>query len=207
MVGILQIVGGAAAALVALVVLGYLGSAYNSLVRLANKCEKAERNIDVKLKQRQDTLEKLIDVVREYMAYEEELLSRLVEAREGVERASSPRELAEADARVREAVSAFNARAEDNPELQSAANARQLQVEIAKLEEEISDRREFYNDSVTLYNTRIQQVPYVAFAGLMGYTHRELFEASGEEVADVDVGGALSRDESTRDGPEPTPDA
>lgn len=196
MVSALEIVGGAAALLVALVVAGYLASAYNSLVRLRNKCDKAERNVDVKLKQRQDTLTKLIDAVREYLAHEEEVLAKLVEARERAERASSPREMAEADVQVREAVAAFNARAEDHPELRSAGNMRQLQEEVARLEEEISDRREFYNDSVTLYNTRIAQVPYLLFAGAMGYSERELFEASAEETADVDVGAAFSADET-----------
>lgn len=208
MVSALEIVGGAAALLVALVVAGYLAGAYNSLVRLQKKCEKASRNVDVKLKQRQDTLRKLIDAVREYLEHEEEVLSKLVEARERAERASSPREQAEADAKVREAMAAFNARAEDHPELRSAENMRQLQEEIARLEEEISDRREFYNDSVTLYNTRIRQLPYLLFAGAMGYSERELFEASGEELADVDVGAGLSSDESTATGQsEPAPEA
>ena len=207
MVSALEVVGGAAALLVGLIVAGYLANAYNSLVRLRNKCEKAERNIDVKLKQRLDTLTKLIDAVREYMDHEASVLAKLVEAREQAERASSPRARAEADAKVREAVAAFNARAEDHPELGSAGNMRQLQKEIARLEEEISDRREFYNDSTTLYNTRIQQVPYLLFAGVMGYSERELFEASGEEVADVDVGAALSADEAGGSGHTTTPDA
>ena len=207
MVSVLEIVGGAAALLVVLVVAGYLANAYNSLVRLRNKCEKARGNVDVKLKQRQDTLTKLIDAVREFMDHEEAVLSKLVDARERAERASSPREQAEADAKVREAVAAFNARAEDHPELRSAENTRQLQEEIARLEEEISDRREFYNDSVTLYNTRIEQVPYLLFAGAMGYAERELFEASAGETADVDVGAGLAGEAAGETGPATATDA
>lgn len=207
MVSVPEIVGGAAVALVLLVVVGYLVNAYNSLVRLDNKCQKAAQNIDVKLKQRQDALSKLIDVVREYMEHEEEVLTQLVEARERAQAAASPREHAAADAQVREALTAFTARAEDHPELRSAENALQLQEEIARLEEEISDRREFYNDSATLFNTRTEQIPYVFFASLMGYSRRELFEASDEAVADVDVGAALAGDATGGDGATTTPGA
>lgn len=199
MAAILTIVGTVAAVLVLLVVVVYLINAYNSLVRLDNKADQAKRNIDVKLKQRQDTLSKLVDAVSGYLDHEEQVLTELTAAREAAERAETPREEAEADAQIRQALSEFNARAESYPELRSTENVAHLQEEIARLEEEISDRREFYNDSTTLYNTRIQQFPYAVFAGAMGYSERELFEASEADVRDVDVSAAFGS-ESADDG-------
>lgn len=207
MAGILQVAAAAVITLVLVIAVGYLASAYNALLKLAERCERAERDVDVSLKRRQDALTTLVDVVREDLDGEEALRSRLVEARAGVERATSPRELARADARVREAVGAFAARAEAGYEPGSVATARRLLEEVAELGDEIADRRAFYNDSVALYNARIRQLPFMAFAGAVGYTRRELFEASDEDVADVDVGAVLSRDVAAGDGPEPSPDA
>lgn len=191
MVSILAIVGAVAALLVALVVVAYLVNAYNSLVRLNNKADQAKQNVDVKLKQRQDSLSKLIDTVEGYLDHEEEVLSKLTRAREAAERADSPQAEAEADAKVRQALAELNARAEAYPELRSTETVQRLQEEIVRLEEEISDRREFYNDSATLYNTRIEQIPYALFANAMGYRERELFEASEAETRDVDVSAAF----------------
>lgn len=187
MADILAIVGAVAALLVLLIVAAYLANAYNSLVRLDNKAEQAKQNVDVKLKQRQDSLSKLVDAVRGYLDHEERVLTELTEAREAAERADSPREQAEADAQVRRALADLNARAEEYPELRSTENVRKLQAEIVRLEEEISDRREFYNDSATLFNTRIEQFPYLFFANAMGYSERELFEAGSAETRDVDA--------------------
>lgn len=195
MVGILTIVGVVTALLVALVVVAYLVNAYNSLVRLNNKSDQAKQNIDVKLKQRQDSLSKLIDTVRGYLDHEEQVLQELTQAREAAERAGSPSEQAAADAQVRQALAELNARTEAYPELRSTENVQQLQEEIVRLEEEISDRREFYNDSATLYNTRIKQIPYAVFANAMGYAERELFEASQAETQDVDISAAFGGSE------------
>jgi LemA protein len=67
----------------------------------------------------------------------------------------------------------------------------QFQERISDLENQIADRREFYNEAVTTYNTRIEQFPYVVIARQMGYQDRELFTATEEETADVDVGAAF----------------
>lgn len=185
------VVGIAVGGLVLSLAAAYVTNVYNSLVRLDNKADQAKQNIDVKLKQRHETLSKLVETVSGYLDHEAEILQELTEAREAAEQASNPNEEAAADQQVREAVSALNARAEEYPELQSASNVEQLQDEIAELEEEISDRREYYNDAATLYNTRISQFPHVLFASAMGYTDRELFEADASETTDVDVSAAF----------------
>jgi LemA protein len=180
---------------VLIVVVGLVGfyvvSLYNQLVRLRENVDQAAQNIDVLLKQRQDELTKLIDAAKEMMDYEEDLLTRLVEAREQAERAQTPKEEANADQQVRQAMSSFRARVEDYPEISAQENLKQFQDRISDIESQISDRREFYNEAVTRYNTRIDQFPYLVFARQFGFEERELFEATEEEKADVDVGAAF----------------
>lgn len=189
---VLAIIGGFVALVLAVLLVGYVVSLYNQLVRLRKRVDQAARNIDVLLKQRQDELTKLIDAAQEMMEYEEEVLTQLTEAREQAERASTPTEEAMADNAIREAMASFRARVEDYPEIRSQRNLMQFQQRISDIENQIADRREFYNEAVTQYNTRIKQFPYVIFAGQLGFESRELFTATEEETEDVDVGAAFS---------------
>lgn len=179
----------------------YVMSLYNRLVRVDERVDNAWSDIDVKLKQRQDMLGKLVDTAKQAMDYEESTLQKIVDARESAQKAETPEEHARADAKVREALGGLNidARREDYPDLQAVENLQQLQNEIATIEEEISDRREVYNEAVTSYNTIIRQIPYVLIANPMGYQRRELFEAPESETADVDVGDMFAEGESTTD--------
>lgn len=173
-------------------VAGYLVNIYNQLVSLQRRVDQAKQNIDVLLKQRQDELTKLIDAAQEAMSYEEDLLGDLTEAREKAERASTPQEQAQADKQVRNAMAGFRARVEDYPELKAQENLMQFQERISEIETQIADRREFYNEAVTRYNTRIEQFPYVIFAQQFNFEGRELFEATEEEKEDVNVSKAFN---------------
>src|SRR6056297_1965737 len=101
----LTIVGLFVVLIVVGLVLFYVVSIYNQLVRLKRNTDQAEQNIDVLLKQRQDELTKLIDAAEEMMDYEERVLTKLTEAREQAERASTPTERANADQQIRQAMS------------------------------------------------------------------------------------------------------
>jgi len=191
---VLGIVAGFVALVLLVLLVAYVVSIYNQLVSLQKRVDQAKQNIDVLLKQRQDELTKLIDAAEEYMDHEEQVLVGLTEAREAAERASSPGEEAAADQQVRAALMDFEARAEAYPELRSQENLLQFQKRISEVESQISDRREFYNDAVTQYNTRIKHIPYVVVANQMGYQERELFEATEAEKQDVDVGAAFGED-------------
>lgn len=194
---IIVILGGFFALLMLGGVAYYVMSLYNRLVRVDERVDNAWSDVDVKLKQRQDMLGKLVDTAKQAMDYEESTLQKLVEARESAQSASTPEEHARADEKVKEALGGLNidARREAYPDLQATENLQQLQNEIATIEEEISDRREVYNEAVTSYNTIIRQVPYVLIANPMGYQRRELFEAPESETADVDVGDMFAEGE------------
>jgi LemA protein len=176
--------------LVALVI-GYVVSVYNQLVDLNKRVDQAKQNIDVLLKQRQNELTKLVDTAEQFMDQEEQVLIDLTKAREQAQQAQSPTEQANADQMVRNAMADFRARAEEYPELRSQENMMQLQERITDIESQISDRREFYNEAVTRYNTRISQFPYVVLARQMGFAEKELFTVSPEAREDVDIGAAF----------------
>jgi len=188
---LLTIVGLFVLVVIAGLVIFYNVSLYNQLVRLRQSVDQAEQNIDVLLKQRQDELTKLIDAAQEMMEYEEELLTELTEAREQAERASTPTEQANADQQIRNTMASFRARVEEYPELRAQNNLQQFQERISDIESQISDRREFYNEAATRYNTRIKQFPYVLFARQFGFDKRELFTATEEDKEDVDVSAAF----------------
>lgn len=194
---VLTIIGIFIGGIILAVLVGYSVSIYNQLVRLRERVDQAKQNIDVVLQQRQDQLESLIDTVSSYMEHEATVLQDLTDAREAANNAESPKEQATADAMVQEALGKLEVRAEDYPELKSSENMMQLQEEIASLEGQLADRRELYNEAVTIYNMRIQQLPYVFVAQTLGYTDKELFEAEGSASEPVDVGTRLKQGSST----------
>lgn len=165
---------------------------YNGLIRLRHNIDEAWSNIEVLLKQRSDELPKLIDTTQEYMDYERDVLQRVTEARTRVQEAQGPQEEGEADSFLRGALGDLFAVAEDYPELNADETFQQLQERISAIEEQIADRREFYNDSVNTFNIRINQIPYNFVANMMGYTEKELFEADESDLQDIDVGAQFN---------------
>jgi LemA protein len=96
-------------------------------------------------------------------------------------------EKAQADNFITGALKSLFAVAENYPELKANNNFMQLQNRISELEEKIADRREFFNDDVNTYNIRIQQLPDVFIAGMMGLQRKDLFKVTEEDRRDVEV--------------------
>lgn len=190
---VLEIVAGFVAVVLVVLLVAYVVNVYNQLVSLQNRVDQAKQNIDVLLKQRQDELSKLIDAAKEFMDQEEEVLTTLTRAREQSVQAETPKEQAEADQQVKQAMTAFEARVEEYPDLRSQENMMQFQERITEVESQLADRREVYNEAVTQHNTRIEQFPYVIFARQFGFQERELFEATEAEKKDVDVSAAFDQ--------------
>jgi LemA protein len=175
---------------VILVVVGllvYFITIYNSLVRLRNDIDKAWANIDVLLKQRHDELPKLIETCKGYMQYEQKTFQLITEARTSFMRANTVGEKAQADNLISGALKSLFAVAENYPDLKANNNFMQLQNRISELEEKLADRREFFNDDVNTYNIRIQQLPDVFIAGMMGLQRKDLFKVTEEDRRDVEV--------------------
>jgi LemA protein len=173
-------------------VLGYGLSIYNGLIALKNDIARSWANIDVLLKQRHDELPKLVSTCEAYMQHERAVFQTLSEARQGLMQARSIPERAQAESQLTQALGRFFAVAEAYPDLKANQNFLGLQSRISELENQIADRREFYNDTVTTFNTRIQQLPDAYIASSCGYRPAELFKVSDRDREDVPITFAKS---------------
>src|SRR6476646_9884426 len=168
-------------------VVGYFLSLYNSLVALKNSIGRAWANIDVLLKQRHDELPKLVATCEGYMQHERAVFDRLSDARQGLMKARSIPERAQAEGTLTQALGQFFAVAEAYPDLKANQSFGALQGRISELENQIADRREFYNDTVTTYNTRIQQIPDAIVANWLALGPAELFHVDPVDRQDVEI--------------------
>ena len=172
-----------------LVAVVYSVQIYNGLVRLKHNVARAWSNIDVALKQRHDELPKLVEVCKQYMAYERETLERVVRARTGVAEAGQRgdmRALGAAETELRAGLGQLFALAENYPALKANESFQNLSLRVSHLEDTIADRRELYNDSVNLNNVRIEQFPDLIIARLMAARPFDLLEFK-QERGDLDL--------------------
>jgi LemA protein len=166
---------------------GFFLSIYNTLIEMKNNVGRSWANIDVLLKQRHDELPKLVKVCEGYMQHERAIFDKLSDARGALAAARSVGQRAEAEGQLTKALGGFFAVAENYPDLKANQSFAALQARISELENSIADRREFYNDSVTLFNTRIQQIPDSWVAGGMSLQTAELFHVSEQDRQDPEI--------------------
>ena len=172
--------------------IGYFLSIYNGLVALKNNIGRSWSNIDVLLKQRHDELPKLVATCEGYMQHERAVFDGLSQARGALMKAQTVAERAQAENQLTQALGKFFAVAEAYPDLKANQGFLQLQSRISDLENQIADRREYYNDTVNTFNTRIQQVPSSFVAGWQGLTPAELFHVDDADRKDVDIKFAMA---------------
>jgi LemA protein len=165
----------------------YLFSIYNGLIQLRNNIDKAWANIDVLLKQRSDLVPNLVEVVKGYAKHEKGIFENVAEMRSAMMSAQGPAAKAKANDMLTSALKSIFAVAENYPKLEASNNFLELQKQLAAIENQIADRREFYNDSVMLYNTRIKVLPDTVVAGILGYKDMEYFKATEDEKKNVQV--------------------
>lgn len=157
---------------------------YNNLVKLRNMVDNAWAQVDVQLQRRLDLVPNLVETVKGYAAHERGTLDEVTQARAAVANAGTPAGKMAADNMLAGALKSLFAVAEAYPDLKANANFQQLQSQLAETEDKISYMRQSFNDTVMKYNTAIQTFPAVLFAGMMGFTKRESFDAAaGSEVA------------------------
>jgi LemA protein len=175
---------------VLLVAVVYAVLIYNQLVQVKHNVSKAWANIDVLLKQRHDELPKLVETCKQYMKFEQDTLTKVMEARSKVFTAREQQNisaLGQAEGALRATLGNLFALAEAYPDLKTNQTFQQLQTRISSLENAIADRREFYNESVNVNNVRIEQFPDSIVAGMFNFKPAQLLEFQAEEKADVDV--------------------
>ena len=157
--------------IISLVIIGLVSwffTIYNGLIHVKENIKKSWANIDVLLMQRSDEIPKLIKVLKSFAKHEKKMFDNVMVARKSYLGANSITEKADADNQISDALKSVFALSEAYPELRSNENFLNLQDRISGLENEISDRRELYNESVNNYNIRIQSLPDVVIANAMG---------------------------------------
>lgn len=172
---------------IALVVVGL----YNGLVTRRNRIDEAFAQIEVQLKRRHDLIPNLVQTVKGYMTFEQDVLTRVTEARASAVAAGAqgPAQQAAAENQLTGALRSLFAVVENYPDLKASTNVMQLQEELTTTENQISFSRQHYNATVLDYNNAIQTIPAVLIAGPFGFTKREFFDAGPEvqEVPNVDL--------------------
>jgi LemA protein len=162
--------------LLALILLGAVIGAYNSLVRLRVQAENAWADIDVQLKRRYDLIPNLVETVKGYAGHERQTLEAVVNARNRAMSAQGPAEKAEAEGMLTQALKSLFALAEAYPQLRAVESFNQLQASLNQIEDAIQNARRYYNAVVRDFNTRIAEFPSNIIAGMFGFQRREFFE-------------------------------
>jgi LemA protein len=174
--------------LVLVLLLGlYVVMTYNKLVSLRNRIENAWSQIDVQLKRRYSLIPNLVETVKGYASHEKETLERVISARNAGMGATTVEDQAQAEGALTGALKSLFALSESYPDLKANQNFLQLQEELTGTEGRIAYARQYYNDSVYRYNTKIQTFPATVLAGMFRFVSREYFQAEDESRGPVDV--------------------
>jgi LemA protein len=185
---------------------------YNGLVQRRLRIDEAFAQIEVQLKRRWDLIPNLVDAVKGYMGFEQQVLTQVTEARANAVAAGAkgPQEQAAAENALTGTLRSLFATVENYPELKANRNVLELQEQLTTTENQISFARQHYNATVLSYNTSIATFPSVLIAGPLGFDKREFFDAEpeAEQVPDVDLGFSTTAETPSAPPPaEPQPPA
>ena len=172
-------------AVIALIVL-WIISIYNNMVRLRNNRENAFSNIDVQLKQRYDLVPQLVSTVKGYATHEKELLERITEARSACLSANSINDKISANNMLSNALNGLKVSVEAYPDLKANQNFMQLQSELSDIENKLAAARRFFNSSTKELNNAVQTFPGNLLAGMFGFHKEPMFEVAQEERATIE---------------------
>ena len=161
--------------IVVLVVL-FVVSLYNSLIQLRNRVKNAWSQIDVQLNRRADLIPNLVETVKGYAKHEKTVFENVTEARSGLINAKTVQETAEANNILTDTLKSLFAVAENYPELKANENFLKLQGQLEETENKIAYSRQFYNDTVLMYNNKCQMFPSNLLASSFNFKEAEFFE-------------------------------
>ncbi len=160
---------------------------YNNLVQLKMRVKNAWAQIDTQLKRRFDLIPNLVETVKGYMVHENTTLENITKARNSYSSANTISEKSEANNNLSNTLKTLFAVAEAYPELKANENFKALQEELTTTENKIAYARQFYNDTVQMYNTAILSFPQNLFANAFGFKEEGFFEVNESEKEPVKV--------------------
>jgi LemA protein len=167
---------------IVVVIVGFVIALYNGLVQRRLRVDEAFAQIEVQLKRRHDLIPNLVNAVKGYMEFEQDVLTKVTEARANAVAAGArgPAEQAAAENMLTGALRSLFAVVENYPTLKANENVLSLQEQLTTTENQIGFSRQHYNASVLDYNTSIQVFPAVLIAGMFGFIKRDFFDAEPE---------------------------
>ena len=155
---------------------------YNGLVQARIKVDNAWSQIDVQLQRRFDLIPNFVETVKGYATHESETFNKIAELRTAWAGTQSVAEKANLDNQLSDALKTIMAVSENYPDLKANQNFSELSEELRNTENKISFARQFYNDTVTMYNTKLEVFPSNIIAGMFNFKSRELFTADNDEA-------------------------
>ena len=167
--------------ILAVLVIAVIGM-YNGLVQARMKVDNAWSQIDVQLQRRFDLIPNFVETVKGYMTHEKETFEKISALRTSWANATSVSEKAELDGQLSNTLKTIMAVSESYPELRANQNFSELSEELRNTENKISFSRQFYNDTVTMYNTKLQVFPSNIIAGMFNFTARDLFKTESDDA-------------------------
>ena len=165
----------------------FLGTTYNSLVKLRNMVKDQWSQIDVLLKRRADLIPNLVETVKGYTKHESETLEAVINARNKAVSAQGAEAEMKANGELSGALNKLFALAESYPDLKANTNFLDLQNNLKDTEDKISYARQFYNDAVLKYKNKLEVFPSNIVAGMFGFKPEPFFEANETERENVKV--------------------
>ncbi|RLT27044.1 MAG: LemA family protein [Chloroflexi bacterium] len=175
-------------AVVVVIALAVIGI-YNGLVKRRLRVDESWAQIDVQLKRRHDLIPNLVNAVKDYMGFEQDVLTKVTEARANAVAAGAqgPAEASAAEGQLTGALRSLFAVVENYPELKANQNVADLQEQLATTENQIAFSRQHYNATVLEYNTAIATFPTNVLAGMFSFLRRDFFAAEPEAQAVPEV--------------------
>lgn len=155
---------------------------YNQLVTLRQRVQNAWSQIDVQLQRRFDLIPNLVETVKGYMTHEQETLTKVTDLRSSWADARTVEQKAELEGQLTDTLKTIMAVAENYPNLKADQSFNNLQAELSDTENKISYSRQFYNDTVTMYNTKLETFPSNLVAGMFGFKASTLFNVDNDEA-------------------------
>ena len=167
---------------IVLVIIIAIISMYNSLVQSKIKVDNAWSQIDVQLQRRFDLIPNFVETVKGYMTHEKETFEKIAKLRTSWANAESVSDKAKLDGELSTALKTIMAVSESYPDLKANQNFSELSEELRNTENKISFARQFYNDTATTYNTKLEVFPSNIIANMFNFKSRDLFNAENDEV-------------------------
>ena len=172
---------------VLLLIVMMIAGSYNGMVSSRESVNTAWSKVESQYQRRSDLIPNLVNTVKGAANFEQETLTKVIEARSKATQikvdANNPEDIArfqQAQSQVSSSLSRLLAVAENYPQLKATENFKDLQSQLEGTENRITVARNDFNDAASSYNTKIKSFPANLLAGMFGFKERPYFEADAD---------------------------